>query len=118
MNKNPFKTTIIAVIIERFPKLLYPERIAIVPETISAAKYFRVLLMFLLPLSIFIKIASKTGVITRATKSEDPNTIIRVIGKYCINSPIIPGHKASGTKAARVVAVEAMIGQATSPIPF
>ena len=35
-----------------------------------------------------------------------------------MNSPIIPGHKAKGTKAANVVAVEAIIGQATSPIPF
>jgi len=28
-----------------------------------------------------------------------------------MNSPMMPGQKTSGTKAARVVAVEAMIGQ-------
>ena len=35
-----------------------------------------------------------------------------------MNSPIIPGQRAKGTNAASVVAVEAIIGHATSPIPF
>ena len=68
--------------------------------------------------STFIKTANKTGLMTKATKREEPKTIINVMGKYCINSPIIPGHKAKGTNAASVVAVEAIMGQATSPTPF
>ena len=35
-----------------------------------------------------------------------------------MNSLIKPGHKASGKNAANVVAVEAMIGHATSPTPY
>ncbi len=60
----------------------------------------------------------KTGLITRATKREEAKTMIRVIGMYFINSPIIPGQKARGIKAARVVRVDAMIGNATSPAPY
>ncbi len=62
--------------------------------------------------------AVKTGLITNATKSEEPNTMINVIGKNFINSPIIPGQNANGRKAANVVAVEAIIGMATSPTPY
>ena len=43
------------------------------------------------------------------------STIIKVMGKYFMNSPIIPSHKASGKNAASVVAVEAIIGIAISP---
>ena len=68
--------------------------------------------------STFISTANKTGFMTRATNKEDPRTIISVMGKYCINSPIIPGQSASGTKAANVVAVDAIMGHATSPTPF
>ena len=39
------------------------------------------------------------------------------MGRYFINCPIIPGQKAKGKKAAKVVAVEAIIGMATSPTP-
>ena len=39
-------------------------------------------------------------------------TVLKVKGKYFINSPIIPGQNIKGAKAASVVAVEAMIGQA------
>ena len=52
-----------------------------------------------------------TGLITKATKSEEPNVIISVIGRYFMNSPIIPGQKASGRKAAKVVAVDDIIGK-------
>ena len=52
-----------------------------------------------------------------ATNSEELRTTERVIGKYIINFPIVPGQKPSGKKAANVVAVEAMIGHAISPIP-
>ena len=52
------------------------------------------------------------------TNNEDPRTMIRVIGKNFINSPIIPGQKAREMNAAKVVAVELIIGKATSPTPF
>ncbi len=54
--------------------------------------------------------------ITRAMKSEEVKTIINVIGMYDINSPIILRQKSSGTKAASVVAVDEIIGIATSPV--
>ena len=53
----------------------------------------------------------------KATKSEEPNTIESVIGKITIKLPIIPGQSPSGKNAAKVVAVEAIIGQAISPKP-
>ena len=34
-----------------------------------------------------------------------------------MNLPIVPGHNPNGKKAAKVVAVDAMIGQAISPTP-
>ena len=43
--------------------------------------------------------------------------MINVNGRYCMNSPMMPGQMARGRKAASVVAVEAMMGQATSPTP-
>ena len=54
---------------------------------------------------------------TRATKSEEAKTIISVIGRNFMNSPMIPGHSAKGINAATVVAVDDIIGQATSPTP-
>ena len=54
---------------------------------------------------------------TSATNNEELRTIISVMGNHCINFPIIPSHKISGKNAARVVAVEAIIGKATSPTP-
>ena len=42
----------------------------------------------------------------------------KVIGKIFMNSPIIPGQRPKGTKAATVVKVEMIIGKAISPIPF
>ena len=58
------------------------------------------------------------GLITRPTKSEDASTTMSVMGRNFMNSPIMPGHNSSGTNTATVVAVLAMIGQATSPMPF
>ena len=49
---------------------------------------------------------------------EEPNTTDSVIGKQTINSPITPGHIPKGINAATVVAVEIIIGNAISPIPF
>ena len=45
-----------------------------------------------------------------ATMRDDPKTMDRVMGKKIINSPMVPGQKPSGRKAAMVVAVEMMIG--------
>src|SRR5690606_31565206 len=52
-----------------------------------------------------------------ATKREEPKTMERVIGKYFMNSPMMPGQRPRGTKAATVVRVEMMMGKAISPIP-
>ena len=65
-----------------------------------------------------MKIEVNAGLITNATNREELNTMISVIGRYFMNSPIIPGQIASGINAASVVAVEAIIGQATSPTPY
>ena len=67
--------------------------------------------------SNFIKKEVKTGLITNATNKELDNTIIKVIGRYFMNSPMMSFQKINGKKAARVVAVEAIIGIATSPTP-
>ncbi len=42
--------------------------------------------------------------------SDAESTAIKVIGRYFMNSPDVPGQSASGTKAASVVQVDAMIG--------
>ena len=44
--------------------------------------------------------------------------MISVIGKYRIKLPTNPGQKTIGKNAAKVVAVEAIIGRATSPVPL
>jgi len=44
--------------------------------------------------------------------SDAASTTSRVIGKYFMNSPIMPGQNSNGINAAKVVAVEAVIGQA------
>ena len=67
--------------------------------------------------SIFMYRAMKTGLITSATNSEDDRATISVIGRIFINSPSRPGHMASGKNAASVVAVEEIMGSATSPTP-
>ena len=58
-----------------------------------------------------------TGLITNATKSEELSVMMSVSGRNFMNSPMRPGQKAMGANAARVVAVDAMIGAATSPVP-
>ena len=51
-----------------------------------------------------------TGTKTSAIASEALRVAISVIGMNFMNSPTMPGQNRSGAKAARVVAVEAMIG--------
>ena len=64
-----------------------------------------------------MKIAVNTGLMTSATNSDEDKTTINVIGKYFMNSPNNPGQSANGMNAAKVVAVDAMMGHATSPTP-
>ena len=52
------------------------------------------------------------GTKIRAINKEAANVTTRVMGRNFINSPTTPGQKSRGRKAARVVAVEAMIGHA------
>ncbi len=59
-----------------------------------------------------------TGLITRATNNEELKVTMSVMGKYFINAPNKPGQNAKGKKAAKVVAVEAITGKATSPTPI
>ena len=53
-----------------------------------------------------------TGTKSKAMNNDEVKTQIRVIGKYFINSPANPGQKIRGRKAAKVVAVEDIIGSA------
>ena len=62
-------------------------------------------------LDTVLSIEPKTGTNNKAINNEDIRTQIRVIGKYFINSPAIPGQNINGRKAARVVAVEDIIGK-------
>src|SRR6056297_2259662 len=68
--------------------------------------------------STLIKAEVNTGLITSATNREEVNTTISVIGKYCIKLPTRPGQKAKGKNAASVVAVDTIMGTATSPAPY
>ncbi len=68
--------------------------------------------------SCFTKTSAKTGLITRATNSDDISVTITVMGMYDIKSPVIPGQKSNGKKAATVVNVEDATGHATSAVAF
>jgi 3-hydroxymyristoyl/3-hydroxydecanoyl-(acyl carrier protein) dehydratase len=52
-----------------------------------------------------------------ATKSELISVMLSVIGSHFMNAPMMPGQKISGAKAATVVAVDVITGQATSAVP-
>ncbi len=54
------------------------------------------------------------GLKTSATNREDASVITRVIGRYFMNSPTIPGQKINGKNAKSVVTVEAMTAMPTS----
>ena len=56
--------------------------------------------------------APRFGTKTSAMTSEAVSVASSVIGRYFMNSPTMPGQNRSGRKAASVVAVEAVIGQA------
>ena len=57
------------------------------------------------------------ALITIATNKDPVKVTVNVIGKYFINLPIVPGQRAKGKKAIKVVAVDEITGQAISPIP-
>ena len=53
-----------------------------------------------------------TGIAIRAIKREAVMVVDSVMGMYFINCPTVSGQKSKGKKAARVVAVDAVMGQA------
>ena len=61
------------------------------------------------------KSLTRTGTISRATTRDEVNTTIRVMGRCFMNSPMISFQNTNGKNAARVVAVEAIMGMAISP---
>jgi hypothetical protein len=56
--------------------------------------------------------APSTGTKISAMASDAVSVATSVIGRNFMNSPTMPGQNSNGRKAAKVVAVEAMIGQA------
>jgi hypothetical protein len=46
-------------------------------------------------------------------KSDPDNVAIKVIGRYFINCPAIPGQKSNGIKTTSVVRVDEITGQNT-----
>ncbi len=52
-----------------------------------------------------------------ATNSEALKVMISVLGRNPMNCPMMPGQNISGAKAAQVVSVEVITGQATSAAP-
>ena len=57
------------------------------------------------------------ALITIATNKEPVRVTVNVIGKYFMNLPMVPGQRANGKNAIKVVAVDEITGQAISPIP-
>ena len=57
-------------------------------------------------------IEPSVGTNNNAMTSDAESTAINVIGRNFMNWPTVPGQNASGTNAASVVQVEAMIGHA------
>ena len=68
--------------------------------------------------SLPINETAKTGLITKATKREDPNVTIKVMGRFLINFPTTPGQNKRGKKGASVVKVPANTGKNTSPAAY
>src|SRR6218665_966376 len=68
--------------------------------------------------SISIEPPVMAALITIATNNEAVSVTVRVIGKYFMNLPIVPGQSRNGRNAISVVAVDEITGQAISPIPI
>ena len=60
--------------------------------------------------SVLPKIDPITGINIKAEKRDDTNTRLTINGIHFINWPETPGHKIKGRNAAKVVAVEDIIG--------
>src|SRR5690554_3413631 len=86
-------------------------------DRITAITNGRLFGFFFVGSSTFMYKEVSTGLITKATNKEEERTMIRVMGRNFINSPMISSQNASGKKADTVVNVEVIIGQATSPTP-
>ena len=103
-------------------KYLTPVVILKIPKTtIRTPKimvYFFAVFLEIFLFSSVMAPAVIEALIIKATKSEAINVTEMVIGKYFMNSPIIPGHNSIGRKAKTVVKVEVMTGKAISPIPY
>ena len=84
--------------------------VTVFKSPVSAAVRLRRASAVLAP--VLPKIEPSVGTNNNAMTSDAERTAIKVIGKYFMNSPVVPGQNAKGTKAARVVQVDAMIGQA------
>jgi hypothetical protein len=63
------------------------------------------------------KRAHSTGLKTIATSSEASSVMITVMGRYFMNSPMMPGQKMSGANATTVVSVEDVTAPATWSVP-
>ena len=86
----------------------------------SPPRIYVILIRFVLLISRSLKsIKLDTNIELKkiATINDDPRIAESVIGKYIINSPSVPGQVPRGINAAIVVAVDTIIGRATSPIP-
>ena len=64
-----------------------------------------------------MKRAQSTGLKISATSSEAESVMMTVIGRYFMNSPMIPGQKIIGAKATTVVRVEEVTAAATCEAP-
>ena len=102
------------------PRALYspPTRIMSNPISPTTAEIEMICFKVISLSSVDIYLDTNTELKKMATKSDEPSTTDKVIGKYFMNCPITPGHNPSGINAATVVAVEIIIGNAISPIPF
>ena len=83
------------------PRPLYvpPKRMISKPITEMMAVMRMICLKGISLSSVVIYLETRTELKNMATKSEEPKTTDSVIGKNFMNSPIIPGHRANGTKA-------------------
>ena len=59
-----------------------------------------------------VRARPRVGIKIKAINKDAESVISNVIGRYFINSPTSPGQKAKGAKAASVVKVEVVMGQA------
>jgi hypothetical protein len=118
VNPYRFKMEIITVAKNNPPQIpaepMY-NRIAIRNKIPFLIQNLRFIDFFELP--ILIRSEVRTGFTTNATNSDEDKTMIKVMGRYLKNSPIKLGQNMSGINAATVVAVDAIIAVATSPVP-